>query len=87
MSCCIATSSGDGILDDALYRSGLSSVPEAEANRFAADILMPCHLVSREMRAGADSVEELTKRFGVSPCAMSIRLGVPAETRGKTSRD
>jgi len=34
---------GDGIKDDALYRSGLSSKVEAQANRYAADILMPWH--------------------------------------------
>ena len=69
---------GDGITDDALYRSRLSNTLEAEANRLAADILMPRHLVKEEIERGADSVQELASRFEVSLCAMSIRLGVPA---------
>ncbi len=53
-----------------------SSAVEAEANRLAADTLMPRHLVvDAEMEQGAASVEELARRFLVSPCAMSIRLG------------
>ncbi|MES2272977.1 MAG: ImmA/IrrE family metallo-endopeptidase, partial [Chlamydiota bacterium] len=32
---------GDGITDDALYRSGLSNRDEAMANQLAAEILMP----------------------------------------------
>lgn len=31
----------NGIVEDALFRSGLSSKQETEANRLAADILMP----------------------------------------------
>ena len=36
---------GDGIQDDALYRSGLSGPVEVDANRMAADILMPMRLL------------------------------------------
>ncbi|WP_132462947.1 ImmA/IrrE family metallo-endopeptidase [Rhodovulum marinum] len=68
---------GDGIADDALYRSMLSNKMEAEANRMAADILMPWHLLNREIDAGDTSVESLAHKFQVSPSAMSIRLGVP----------
>ncbi|MCV5491602.1 ImmA/IrrE family metallo-endopeptidase, partial [Escherichia coli] len=35
----------DGITDDVLYRSSQSSQIEAEANRLAADIIMPMHQV------------------------------------------
>ncbi len=31
---------GDGLIDDALYRSGLSNKKEADANKLAAEILM-----------------------------------------------
>lgn len=71
---------GDGIVDDALYRSGLSSRQEAEANRLAADILMPWHLINDAMRNGYNTIDGLAKLFDVSKSAMSIRLGVPYES-------
>jgi len=70
---------GDGITDDALYRSGLSSRVEAQANRLAADILMPWHLINRFLDDGISDVSALAQRFAVSRSAMSIRLGVPYE--------
>src|SRR3546814_8751462 len=39
---------GDGVTDDAMYRSNLSSAVEVQANRMAADILMPWHLIRSE---------------------------------------
>src|SRR3546814_15171584 len=36
---------GDGVTDDAMYSSNLSSAVEVQANRLAADILMPWHLI------------------------------------------
>lgn len=71
---------GDGIIDDALYRSGLSSREEAAANQLAADILMPWHLINAAMERGIETVESLALHFEVSRSAMSIRLGVPYET-------
>ena len=68
---------GDGVSDDALYRSGLSSTVEAEANRFAADLLMPWHLINAAMKQGLSTVEELAAAFEVSKTSMTIRLGVP----------
>lgn len=72
---------GDGITDDALYRSKLGNPFERQANRFAANLLMPWSLVIESIRLGLDSVEELAKKFEVSRSAMSIRLEVPFETR------
>lgn len=71
---------GDGITDDVLYRSTLSDVREAQANRLAADILMPIDLVRMEVRkrqgmARAELIEELVNVFSVSSAAMEIRLG------------
>ena len=72
---------GNGIKDDVLYRSGLSDSREAEANRLAADILMPTSLVKRQLIAHGgiateDVVATLADEFGVSDAAMQIRLGM-----------
>lgn len=65
---------GDGLFDDAMYRSGLPESKEYQANRMAADILMPwAHL---RPLIGKLSLSELAKKFNVSQEAMNIRLGV-----------
>lgn len=73
----------DGIVEDSLLRAeGFSNATEAEANRFAADILMPWHLIAREQERGISSVERLAALFEVSKDAMSIRLlGVPYDPK------
>ncbi|WP_119944777.1 ImmA/IrrE family metallo-endopeptidase [Neorhizobium sp. NCHU2750] len=72
---------GNGISDDVLYRSTLSDRREAEANRIAADILMPEPLVEGALKTAEviradEPVAYLAKRFGVSEAAMKIRLGI-----------
>lgn len=72
---------GDGITDDILYRSEVSDWKEAQANRLAADILMPEALVSAWLdRARALGVDDITnylaEKFEVSEGAMRIRLGL-----------
>lgn len=64
---------GDGIFDDALYRSGLPEKIEVQANGLAADILMPWQELVKRTPAG---VHELAELFNVSEQAMSIRLGL-----------
>ena len=71
---------GEGITDDALYRSRLSGPLERLANRFAANLLMPRDLIVEAINQGVDSVEELAAKFEVSRSAMSICLEVPFET-------
>ena len=71
---------GQGITDDALYRSSLSDSREAEANRLAADILMPRGAIATAVaKIGAVERDELVAKmadeFGVSEIAMRIRLG------------
>lgn len=61
-----------GIVDDTMYRSDLSDRFEVQANRMAADILMPVKLVKR--RINAMSVDEMAKLFQVSEQAMRIRV-------------
>ena len=67
---------GDGVFDDALYRSGLPHKEEVQANALAADILMPRSLVRKMQGEHGDDVTKLAKIFNVSETAMSIRLGV-----------
>jgi hypothetical protein len=68
---------GDGLTDDALYRSGLSNSVEAQANRLAADILMPRDKLNAFLSQGVTSVVELARAFNVSEQSMAIRIGVP----------
>ena len=65
---------GDGITEDALYRSGLSDAVEREANGLAAEILMPRHLVRDAFEKGTRSAEHLAAKFEVSPQAMEYRM-------------
>jgi Zn-dependent peptidase ImmA (M78 family) len=72
---------GAGVVDDTMYRSGLSSQREVEANKLAADLCMPRHLINAYRRElshldGDELVSEMAKRFRVSKAAMQIRLGV-----------
>ena len=72
---------GGGIRDDALYRSDLSDWREAQANRLAADLLMPDHLVTSWLRHSEvlrvdDTVAFLADKFNVSEAAMKIKLGI-----------
>lgn len=62
-----------GIVDDTMYRSSLSNHYEVQANRMAADILMPIRLV-KAMYAKFPLVDALAGRFQVSSAAMKIRL-------------
>ena len=62
---------GAELVDDALYRSGLSTPVEAQANSLAADLLMPWHLL---MPVIDKPIANLATMFQVSEQAMKIRL-------------
>lgn len=64
----------DLLIEDALYRSGLSSSIEAQANGLAADLLMPWSLLAP---VSDQPVDRLAKMFQVSEEAMRIRLQKP----------
>lgn len=71
---------GNGIEDDVLYRSSLSDRREQQANRLAADILMPGRLVAEAREAAeekgvGDVVLYLADLFAVSEAAMRIKIG------------
>jgi Zn-dependent peptidase ImmA (M78 family) len=68
---------GDGLKDSYLLRAeGLTNSQESEANRFAADLLMPRDLIADAMKNGTTTVSGLASLFKVSEVAMSIRLGL-----------
>lgn len=66
---------GDGIHDDALYRSKLSTFQEVQANKLAADILMPFDKIYELLEAGT-RLRELPDIFQVSKAALCIRLDI-----------
>ncbi|ATI41929.1 hypothetical protein CBW24_07885 [Pacificitalea manganoxidans] len=80
----IIDSSEEGIRDNVLYRSGAPERIEYEANRLAADIVMPLDLVEKvlqeEFRGEVTerTIEALAARFGVSKAAMEVRLSTYA---------
>ena len=67
----------DVISDDEFYRSGLSIAQETEANKLAADIIMPKHLIEAMIGAGIKDIAVLANSLAVSQSAMMIRLGIP----------
>jgi len=72
--------SPNGITDTVLYRSGEPQKIEYEANRLAAEIVMPTKLVEKELDEDFNGVvteatiEALANRFEVSKAAMEIKL-------------
>ena len=77
---------GDGLDDDRAYRSTevgkyhntlIGPKEETEANKFAANLLMPREAINRERIRLNDNVSDMARLFGVSEHAMSIRMGVP----------
>lgn len=65
---------GDGITDSGLYRSALRSDLETQANRYAADLIMPAALVRRKFREGVKSYSEMANAFQVSSEVAQIRM-------------
>lgn len=73
---------GDGNADDCAYRSDgsfknnkIGPREETEANKFAANLLMPAEEIDRVKREhGTDNPWSLAKRFKVSEGAMKIRI-------------
>ncbi len=75
----IIDASPDGIRDNVLYRSGKPENVEFEANRLAADIVMPDALIDKKIDEFGGYVtdgviEKLAADFQVSKAAMEIRM-------------
>lgn len=71
--------SGTGITDNRLYRSGAPEQVEYEANRLAADLIMPEQLIARDIHrvdgfSMEDAVAKLASEWQVSKAALEIRL-------------
>ncbi len=62
------------IIDNLLYRSGLSAKKEIQANKLAADLLMPYDLINKYSNK---TLNELAEKFKVSNIAMAIRIECP----------
>lgn len=69
---------GDSHSDNYLLRApGLTNWQETQANKFAADLLMPRDLIAKAIDSGHTTVRDLASLFQVSEIAMGIRLGFP----------
>jgi predicted transcriptional regulator len=70
----------NGISDNVMYRSALSDAKEAEANRLAADLLMPWSTLRRLVQnrdiRNEFVIEDIASELGVSKIALKIRLGI-----------
>ncbi len=70
----------DGIEDNVLYRSQLSNIQEHEANRLAADILMPWEIIEAQLEGknkdDENTIEEIASVMEISTVALRIRLGI-----------
>lgn len=66
------------IADNVLYRSGASETIEYEANRLAAQIVMPEEAISERQQAIGNNIDQLAKEFGVSKAVMEIRIAAAA---------
>ncbi len=71
---------GNGISDNVMYRSSLSNDLEAQANRLAADLIMPWNTLSNHIRGknlnDSAILKTIAEEFGVSTIALRIRLGM-----------
>lgn len=70
-----------GITDDVLYRSKLSDELEWQANRLAADIIMPASLIFSALQENADlksddRYKKVAEMAEVSLAAIKIRTGI-----------
>jgi len=64
----------DGITDSVMYRSRMSDEIESQANRFAADLLMPASAMRALWRQGIKSFAGMAAKFDVSTEAARIRM-------------
>ena len=68
---------GNGINENTLFRGSLSNDKEVEANKLAADILMPMSVIDKLVAEERHSLVGIAQIFGVSLSALLVRLGIP----------
>ena len=68
---------GNGINENTLFRGSLSNDKEVEANKLAADILMPMPMIDKLVAEERHSLVGIAEIFGVSLSALLVRLGIP----------
>jgi hypothetical protein len=81
-----------GVGDTLAYRAEGSGAPnpligavqETEANRFAANLLMPNRLIAKLADDGVTDPAEVAARLNVSEDAIRIKLGVPPKEPAQT---
>lgn len=70
------------IVDSVLYRSNLSSMKEAEANRLAASLLLPWKTVNywSSVKLGSppstENMQKIATKFAVSPLVVAFRFNL-----------
>jgi len=62
------------VIDNGMYRSSLSNEVERQANRLAAELLMPEQVVRKLWNLGVKSIGQLSGIFHASEPAVRIRL-------------
>lgn len=76
---------GEGVDDNRVYRSteggiyhnvNIGRIQETQANQFAANLLMPSHLINELKHEGVLAPDALAEKLFVSKPAMRIRLGL-----------
>lgn len=71
---------GDEFPENTMWRGSLSNKEETEANKGAADILMPYKAIDQYIADNKGfTIRSIAKAFRVSLGAMVIRLGIPIE--------
>ena len=68
---------GDGINENVLFRNTMENWLEIEANKLAADILMPMKMLNKLAETRKYSVDDLAEFFDVPRSAILVRLGIP----------
>ena len=66
----------DKFVDKKLFRDGSSTTIEAQANRFASEVLMPEVEFRDFVASTSGKVEDIAENFGVSSMAVNIRAEV-----------
>ena len=74
---------GDNYPENALFRGTLSNREEIEANKLAADILMPHEKIDaliKEVGHKKVTLQDIAECFEVSRSAVRVRLGIPGRS-------